>query len=123
MLNSSGTRQAIHQIVPEAADFPQAGRLIDRMTALVIVIKGSSDLEAHLQALSASPEDSATLAQLLQAALLLRQYQANQSNSVLADMLKTVRIAPSGNALEVSFSASNDQVISLIQHNAFAAKR
>ena len=123
VLNSSGTRQAIHQIVPEATDFPQASKLIDGMTALVIIIDGSSDLEAHLQAVSGSPEDSATLAQLLQAALLLHQYEANRSDSVLAGMWKSVRIAPSGNVLEVSFSASNDQVISLIQHNAFAAKR
>ncbi len=123
VLNSSGTRQAIHQIVPEAADFPQASRLVDRMTALVITIEGSSDLEAHLRALSGSSEDSATLAQLLQAALLLRQYQASQSNSVLASMLQSVRIAPSGNVLDVTFSANNEQVINLIQHNAFALKR
>lgn len=123
VLNSSGTRQAIHQIVPAAADFPQASKLIDRMTALVITIEGSSDFEAHLEALSGSPEDSATLAQLIQAALLLRQYQASQSDSALSSMLQSVRIAPTGNGLDISFSASSDQIVSLIQHNAFALKR
>ncbi|GAC1670990.1 MAG: hypothetical protein PVS2B2_01990 [Candidatus Acidiferrum sp.] len=123
VLNSTGTRQAIHQLLPETTDFPQASKLIDKMQALIITVEGSSDLSAHLLAFSGSPEDAATLAQLLQAALLLRQYKASKSNSDLASLLQSVRIAPSGNALDVSLSASNEQVVNLIQHNAFIPKR
>lgn len=122
-LNAAGTRQAMRQIVPEATQFPQAGKLLNKLQGMVISIQGSSDLEAHFQLLSSSPEDAATISQLLQAGVMLRQFQSKNSDPDLAALLGTVRVVPNGDGLEASFAVTNDQVVSLIKRNTFSAKR
>jgi len=123
VLNSPGARAAIQRLAPAAAEFPQARKLIQRVSALLITVDGTSDLEAHLQVLSASAEDSARLAQAVQMALFFRQFQESQSNPVFAGMLESVRVASIGNSIDVSFSASNDQITRLIEHNTFSTRR
>ena len=123
VLNTAGTRKAIGQIVPEALQFPQAGKLLNKINGMVIRVEGSSDLEAHIELISDSPEACATISQLLQAGVLLRRYQASQSDPQLADLLGGVRIAPNGEGLEVSLSISNDQLVDLIKHNTFSIGR
>ena len=123
VLNSAGTRRALRRLVPEAATFPQADKLLAKLTALSVTIEGSSDLAAHLRALTKSPDDSVLLAQLLQGVLLYRQYLSHDQNPALAPLLDSVRISPNGPALEVSLTASNNQILNLIEHNAFVSKR
>ncbi len=123
VLNRAGTRQAIGQLVPEATQFPQAGKLLRKLDGLVISIQGSSDMEAHFQLVSSSAEDVGTISQLLQAGVLLRQFETKNSDPDLAALLGSVRIAPNGEGLEVSFSVTSDQVVSLIKRNTFSAKK
>jgi hypothetical protein len=123
VLNEGGTRQAVRQIVPEATQFPQAGKLLGKLNGMVISIQGSGDLEVHFQVISSSPDDAATIAQLLQAGILLRQFDAKSSDPELATLLESVRVVPNGEGLEVSFAVTSDQVISLIKRNTFSAKR
>ncbi len=123
VLNQGGTRQAVRQMVPEATQFPQASKLLGKLTGLVISIQASSDLEAHFQLLSSSADDAATISQLLQAGVLLRQFEAKNSDPDLASLLGSVRIVPNGEGLEVSFSVSNDQLMSLIKRNTFSARK
>ncbi|MDP9147072.1 MAG: hypothetical protein M3N22_05390, partial [Acidobacteriota bacterium] len=123
VLNSAGTRQAIHEMVPEAAQFPQTSKLLNKLTGLVISIQGTSDLEAHFQMISTSPEDAATISQLLQAGVLLRQFEAKGSDPDLAALLGSVSIVPNGNGLELSFAVTSDQIVSMIKSNTFSAKR
>ncbi|GAC1618976.1 MAG: hypothetical protein NVS9B13_07590 [Candidatus Acidiferrum sp.] len=122
VLNSTGTHQAIRQMIPEVSQFPQAAKLMDGLTALRITVEGGEDFEASFQVFAASAENSVTLSQLLQAALLFRQYQAGNANPDLASMLQSVRIVPHGNSLIVSFIVTNDQIAGLIQHNTFVVK-
>lgn len=123
VLNSAGTRRALRRLVPEAATFPQADKLLAKLTALSVTIEGSSDLAAHLRALTKSPDDSVLLAQLLQGVLLYRQFQSHDQNPALAPLLDSVRISPNGPALEVSLTASNNQILNLIEHDGFVSKR
>ncbi len=123
VLNSAGAHQAIRQIMPEVSVFQQATKLLDKMNALVITVGGSNDLEVHLQLVSSSSKAAATFSQLMQAGLLLRQYQASKSDRNLAALLDSVRILANGLVLEVSFSVTNDQAISLLHDNAFSMKR
>jgi hypothetical protein len=120
VLNQGGTRQALRQIVPEAAQFPQASKLLSKLSGMVISFQGSSDLEAHFQLISSSAEDSATISQLLQVGVLLRQFEARDSNPGLATLLDSVRIAPNGEGLEVSIAATNELVIDLINRKTFS---
>ena len=123
VLNQGGTRQAIRQIFPEATQFPQAGKLLNKLNGMVISIEGSSDLEAHFQLVSSAPDDAATIAQLLQAGVLMKQFEARIWDLELSALLGSVRVVPNGEGLEESFSVSNDQLVSLIKRNTFSARR
>jgi len=125
VLNPAYTKFALQQLMPEASQFPAAGQLMSKVTALLISVQnfGSSQLQTDFNAVCASGEDASTLAQLLQAAVLLRRYQAGQSNPQLAQLLDAARIVPNGDKLDVSFSMTNDQIASLIRNNTFAMKQ
>ncbi len=125
VLNQAYTKFALQQLMPEASQFPAAGQLMSKVTALLISVQnfGSSQLQTDFNAVCASGEDASTLAQLLQAAVLLRRYQAGQSNPQLAQLLDAARIVPNGDKLDVSFSMTNDQIASLIRSNTFAMKQ
>jgi hypothetical protein len=122
VLNQGGTRQAIRQIVPEATQFPQAGKLLSKLNGMVISIEDSNNLEARFQLISSDPDDAPTIAQLLQAGVLLKQFEAKNSDPELASLLGSVRVAPNGDGLELFFAVSSDQVLSLIKRNTFSAK-
>jgi hypothetical protein len=123
VLNPGGTHQALRQIVPEATRFPQAGKLLNKLQGMVISIQGTGDLDLHFQLISSSPEDAATISQLLQAGILLRQFDARDSDTDLATLLASVRVMPNGEGLETSFAVTSDQLVSFIKRNTFSAKR
>ncbi len=122
VLNSAYTRVAMQQLVPEAAQFPQAAQLVGKIQALVINVEASSGLEARFQAVCNTPEDANTFAALLQAGLLYRRYQESQANPDLARLLDDTRITPRGDRLEVRFALSEEQMLSLIRRNTFQVK-
>jgi hypothetical protein len=90
---------------------------------MVISIQGTGDLDLHFQLISSSPEDAATISQLLQAGILLRQFDARDSDPDLATLLASVRVMPNGEGLETSFAVTSDQLVSFIKRNTFSAKR
>jgi hypothetical protein len=122
VLNPAGTRAAIRQMVPEASQFPQSDKLLKTMKAMVLTVSGASTLDANFKMVSDSPDATTVVSQLLQAGLMFRRYQANQSNPDLAQLLNSVTVTPNGASLTVSISASNEQVTSLVARNLFFAK-
>jgi hypothetical protein len=128
VLAPAGARQALHKLAPDAAQFPQADEFFTNVNGLAIRIRGleevrdSDEIEADVQFLSRSPGDSSNLSLLLNAALLLRKYRASQTGDDAAKFLETVRIAPLGNSLDISFSITNDQLMSLVEHNIFVSQ-
>jgi hypothetical protein len=89
---------------------------------MVISIQGTGDLDVQFQLICSSPDDAATISQLLQG-ILLRQFDARNSDPDLATLLASVRVAPNGEGLEISFAVTSDQLMSLIKRNTFSAKR
>jgi hypothetical protein len=61
------------------------------------------------------------LSQLLEVGFLYQQYQSNQSNPDLAEILTGASIALSGDQVEVSIRLTDDQMLSLIEHNTFSS--
>lgn len=123
VLDSSRAGATIRQLVPEAANFSQSNDLIGKMKELLIEVKTSSDIEVDFQTTSPSKEDAIVVTQLLQAGVLLRRYQTSAANNPgLAQLLDTVRIVAEDNLLDVSFELTNDQMVSLIEHNTFTHK-
>jgi hypothetical protein len=123
VLNPGGTRQALRQIVPQATQFPQAGMLLNKLQGMVISIQGTGDLDVHFQLISSSPDEAATISQLLQAGILFRQFDAKNSDPDLATLLGSVRVVPNGEGLEISFAITSNQLVSSIKRNTFSTKR
>jgi hypothetical protein len=124
VLNPQGTQQAIRQLVPDVAIFPQAQKLIGNVTALVINLDASSNdgLDLQFQAGSGSPQDALILSQLLQAAVLVRSYQASEDNPTLASILDKMGIEAKGSEVGISLDLTGDQLKSLIAHDTFSTK-
>jgi hypothetical protein len=121
VLDSDGAGLAFQQLVPEAAKFPGAHELIAKMKQILIILQAPGDFELDIQGVSASPSDAIVLSQLLEVGFLYQQYQSNQSNPDLAEILTGASIAPSGDQVEVSIRLTDDQMLSLIEHNTFSS--
>lgn len=120
VMGAAYTRLAMQQLVPEVAQFPQAQTLVAKLHAMTVGIAVSSGVEAHFQAVCDTPDDANTFAALLQAGLMFRRYQVGNSNPDLATMLDAMRVAPSGDRLDIRLALTNDQVVGLIRRNTFA---
>jgi hypothetical protein len=123
VLDGTGAGQALHRLVPEAAKFPQSHDLIGKLKGLLITVKAQNHIQLEFQATSDSPSDAVLISQLLQAGVLMRRYQANgENNSELGTLLDALSIAADGELLDISLELTNDQLISLIEHNTFSMK-
>ena len=114
------TRLAMQQLVPETAQFPQAQQLVAKFRAMTIEIISGTGVEAHFDAVCATPDDANTFAALLQAGLMYQKYQVQNSNPDLATMLDSVTVFPAGDQLDIRLSLTDDQVVALIRRNTFA---
>jgi hypothetical protein len=92
------------------------------MKNMLINVNAGSGIDGKFQAVCATTDDANSLAQLLQAGLLYKRYQAGKDNPELADMLDKARIVPSGDRVILNMSLTDDQMASLIRHNTFALK-
>jgi hypothetical protein len=72
--------------------------------------------------ISSSPNDAATISQLLRAGILLRQFGGKTSDPDLATLLASVLVVPNGEGLEY-LAVTSDQLVTLIKRNTFSAKR
>jgi len=122
VMNSAYTRLAMRQLTPDVAQFPQAQQLIAKLRAMTIGITAAKGVDAHFQAVCATPDDANTFAALLQAGLLYRRYQIGNSNPDLAAMLDETRVTPSGDRLDIRLSLTDAQIVALIRRNTFAIK-
>jgi len=122
VLNPAYTRLAMQQLAPEVQQFPEAAKLVARMQNMIINVNASSGIDGKFQAICGSPEDANTMAQLLQAGLLYKRYQAAKDNPEMADMLDKARVSPSGDRFILNLTLTDDQMASLIKHNTFALK-
>lgn len=122
VLNPAYTRLAMQQLAPEVEQFPEAAKLVSRMTNLIISVNADSGVDGKFQAVCGSTDDANTLGQLLQAGFLYKRYQAQKDNPELADLLDQARITPGGDRVTLRMSLSDDQITTLIRKNTFALK-
>jgi hypothetical protein len=122
VLDKSYARLAMHQLVPQAGQFPQAAAIVDRIKAMLIYVEADSGIDAHFQAVCASTDDANLLSAALSAGLMYRRYQESQDHSALAAALDQVQVTPSGDRLRVDLPVSQDQLMALIRSRALAVK-
>lgn len=120
VLDQNYAHIAMHQLIPQASQFPQAVTIINHISAMMISAEAGHGIDAHFQAVCASTDDANLLAAALQAGLMYRRYQEAQGNPDLAGALGQVTVTPSGDRLKVDAPVSQDQLLGLIRSRALA---
>jgi hypothetical protein len=121
VLDKDHTHLAMQQLVPQAAQFPQAAAIIGRLHAMIININADSGVDAHFQAVCDSVDDANLLGAAMSAGIMYRRYQEAQGNPSLAKTLDQVKVTPTGDRLKIEAPVSQEELLSLIQTKAFAA--
>ena len=115
VFDRSYAHRAIGQLIPQAAAFPQAAAIINRMKALTISVDVDSGLDARFQAVCDSVDDANLLGAALHAGVMYQRYQEQQTHSdLLHELLENVRVTPTGDRLRVEGSVSDDQLGALM---------
>ncbi|HEV2287693.1 MAG TPA: hypothetical protein VGR81_01930 [Candidatus Acidoferrales bacterium] len=120
VLDKANTQLALHQLLPQASQFPQAAAILNRIRNMEIHVQADDGVDAKFQAVCDSPDDANQLAAMMQGGIMMRRYQVQQTDPDLANMLSNVTVAPSGDSLNVDLPVSNDQIGALIRNRAFA---
>ena len=121
-MDESYTRLGVSQLLPEAAQFPDAGKLFARVKAMTMEVAAEHGIDAKINAVCGSVDDANTLAQLLQAGLLYRRYQEAQTNPDLAKAIDSSTVGARGDRLQMGFTLTDDLLIALLRRNTFAVK-
>ena len=120
VLDKANTQLALHQLLPQASQFPQASAILDRIHNMEIQVQASDGVDAKFRAVCDSSEDANQLAAMLQGGIVMRRYQIQQSDPVLADALSNVTVSPSGDSLNVEMPVTSEQLNAMIRSRTFA---
>ncbi len=120
VLDKANTQLALHQLLPQAGQFPQASAILNRIRSMEIHVEAEDGADAKFNALCDSPEDANQLAAMLQGGIVLRRYQVQQSDPALAQALSNVSVNASGTSLGVDIPVTNDQLSAMIRERTFA---
>jgi len=122
VLDATYTQIALNQLVPEAAQFPDAGKMLAKIRAMTVQIEAERSVDARFLAVCATPEEANVFAQLLQAGIMFRSYQEKQSNPQLSAVLDDTKITPRGDRLEVRMGITEEILTTLLKRNTFATR-
>ncbi len=121
VLDKTNTQLALHQLLPQASQFPQAAAILNRIRNMEIHVRVDDGADAKFDAVCDSPDDANQLAAMLQGGLVLRRYQIQQSDPDLAQALAGVTVTPSGDSLNIDLPVTNDQIAAMIRNRTFAS--
>jgi hypothetical protein len=122
VLNAAYTRLAVRQLAPEMEQFPEAAKIVARLKNGIINVEAGSGVDAKVQTVCGSTDDANVMAQLLQAGLLYKRYQAGKDNPEMAQLIDQAKVTPGGDRLTVRMSVNDDQIAQLLKNNTFAIK-
>jgi len=120
VLDKTNTQLALHQLLPQAGQFPQASAILNRIRDMEIHVTAGDGADAKFQAVCDSDSDADQLAAMLQGGIVLRRYQVQQSDPTLAEALSNITVSPSGSSLNVDIPVSSEQITAMIRERAFA---
>ncbi|MGB6484820.1 MAG: hypothetical protein WBE86_15145 [Candidatus Acidiferrales bacterium] len=120
VLDKTNTQLALHQLLPQASQFPQASAILSRIRNMEIHVQVGDGADAKFDAVCDSPDDANQLAAMLQGGIVLRRYQIQQSDPDFAQALSNITVTPSGNSLNVDLPLTNDQIAAMIRNRTLA---
>lgn len=122
VLGEGYTRLAIQQLVPEAAKFADAPKLVSKMKGLLLEINADRGVDTKFQFVCETPDDANLFAALLDAGLLFKRMQEQKDNPTLAKSLEDARVAARGDRLELKLAFPEDVLKELLNSKTFTVK-
>lgn len=122
VVDGAAARQTLQQIAPGLSKFPRSAEILAGIRSLEITVAADTDAEFHVQTTCASATDSLFLSQILQAALLLRKYEASQSHPLLSQALDGATVTSNNSTVDLAIQISTDQLLPILEESSFAAR-
>ncbi|MGB6523768.1 MAG: hypothetical protein WBE87_02515, partial [Candidatus Acidiferrales bacterium] len=72
VLDKANTQLALHQLLPQASQFPQAAAILNRIHNMEIHVEADDGIDAKFQAVCDTPDDANQLAAMMQGGLVMR---------------------------------------------------
>lgn len=120
VLDKTNTQLALHQLLPQASQFPQAAAIVNRIRNMEIHVQAGDGADAKFEAVCDSSQDANQLAAMLQGGIMMRRYQIQQTDPSLAETLSNVTVSPSGASLNIDIPVTNDEITAMIRNRTFA---
>lgn len=121
-MDRSYTHLGVSQLLPEAAQFPGADALLGRVKSMTVKVNADSGMDAVVTPICGSASDALTLAQLLQAGLLLKRVQEAQSNPDMARLIDATSVSADGDHLKIHTQLSDDLLRALLDRGSFSMR-
>jgi hypothetical protein len=121
-LDEGYTRLGMSQILPEAAQFPEAAKIVSRIKAMTVEVLADRGVDTRFHTVCGSPDDANTLTQLVQAGILYRRYQESKTNPDLAQALDGATVSARGDRMDIHLALSDELMAALLRRNTFAVK-
>ena len=119
-LDSEYARTSIGRLMPEVEQYPGAASLLARVKGMTASLQIDTGLDSQVIPHCGSASDALTLAQLLQAGLLYKRYQAAQNNPDVARAIDATSVSADGDHLKIRTQLSDDLLSALLKSSGFS---
>ncbi|HEV2314153.1 MAG TPA: hypothetical protein VGR94_02505 [Candidatus Acidoferrales bacterium] len=113
--NRDYSRAALQQLLPQAAQIPQAAALLGRIQSMEFDITNQGSLSAQSEIVCSSPADAVTLAALLQAGIAYREHDSTRGGSQPSSLFDSIRVTVNAERVEVEIPLSMDRLDSALR--------
>lgn len=113
--NRDYSRVALQQLLPQAAQIPQAAALLGRIQSMEFDITNQGSLSAQSEIVCSSPADAVTLAALLQAGIVYREHDSTRGGSQPSCLFDSIRVTANAKRVEVEIPLGMDQLDSALR--------
>ncbi|HTQ85583.1 MAG TPA: hypothetical protein VMI93_05195 [Candidatus Solibacter sp.] len=114
-LDQNYSKSQIARMMPDLAQFEGATKMLGRVKGMTVSVQMDSGIIAQVTPQCGSTDDALTMAQLLQAGLLIKRYQASQSTPDVAKALDATTVSADGDHLKIRTQLADDLLLSLLR--------
>jgi len=108
------TQYTLGQLVPEAARFPEFGKVAERFQHTLLQLQLSRDLQLDLQTWFKEPLDAQAFSFLLQTGLFVQCWRLRETNPELGRALEKTELRTVGECLQVRLAIPEEQLKTLL---------
>jgi hypothetical protein len=113
--NRDYARAALQQLLPQAAQVPQAALLLNDIQSMEFDVTDPDNLSARSEIICSSLTQAVTLAALLQAGIVYRKYESALTGSQPSSILDGIRVTADASRVEIEIPLGPDQLDSALR--------